>query len=67
MCVLYPVESVEKGNVAISRNGLRVTRQFGLEEVVDLLDPFNPTQKEHEEALKPFGGRIPFDREVVGF
>lgn len=63
MYLFFPVKSVEEGCVATSRQGWRLTRQFGLEEIPDLEDPWNPTQREHEEALRQFGGRVPFDRE----
>jgi hypothetical protein len=38
-----------------------------LEEVIDLSDPYYPTDKEVNEVLKPFGGRIPFDQDAVKF
>lgn len=67
MFLYYPVDSIYATCKKVSRNGWRCTRQFGLEEVVDLADPYYPTDKEVNEALKPFGGRIPFDQDAVKF
>lgn len=67
MFLYYPVDGIYATCKKVSRNGWRCTKQFGLEEVIDLADPYYPTQKETDEALKPFGGRVPFNQEAMMF
>lgn len=59
--VFVQCRSVEKWNSIIGTEGYRLTKQFGLEKIPDIMDPWNPTQAEQDKALIPFGGNIPWN------
>lgn len=60
--VFAQCRSIEKWNSIIGTEGYRLTKEYGLEKIPDIMDSWNPTQAEHDEALIPFGGEIPWGK-----
>lgn len=59
--VFAQCRSIEKWNSIIGTEGYRLTKEYGLEEIPDIMDPNNPTQAEQDHELIPFGGKIPWN------